>query len=166
MKNLTGIAISIGVLAAAWTQVSVLAGLVTWVAFLAWACFFAAGGGAAGFQRGLAANVTGLVYGWLVAAFIGVATFPGALAIAVGVVAALMCLQAGWAPLSFIPGAFVGAAAYFGTAFSFWQTAIALVAGALLGWASAIAGARMQEMVTGRAPATEQPGPTSAQAAA
>lgn len=165
MKNNIGIAVSIGVLAAVWTEVSVVAGLVTWVAFLAWACFFAAGGGATGFQRGLAANASGLVYGWLVAGFIGIATFEGALAIGVGVVAALMCLQAGWPPLSFIPGAFVGAAAYFGTAFSFWPTAIALVAGALLGWASALIGGRLQEVVTGRSASAEPP-TSSARAAA
>ena len=96
---------------------------MTWVEFLAWACYFPAGGGRAGFTRGLAANLSGLVNAFLVAAFIGAVSFPGALAVAVGVVAALMCLQAGWAALSFIPGAFAGAAAYSGTAFSFWPTA-------------------------------------------
>ncbi|GAB3076628.1 MULTISPECIES: DUF1097 domain-containing protein [unclassified Phycicoccus] len=157
MKNYLGVAVSIGVLAAVWTQVSVSLDLVTWVGFLAWACYFAAGTGRVGFTRGLAANLSGLAYGWLVAAFIGVASFPGALAIAVGVVAALMCLQAGWSTLSFIPGAFVGAAAYFGTAFSFWPTAIALVVGALLGWASGVLGTRLQVAVDGRTRTTEPP---------
>lgn len=165
MKNYLGIAISIGVLAAVWTQASVSLKLVTWVAFAAWACYFAAGGGRAGFQKGLAANLSGLIYGWLVAAFIAAVSFPGALAISVGVVAALMCLQAGLPLLSFIPGAFVGAAAYFGTAFSFWPTAIALVAGSLLGWASGVLGARLQTVASGRAPSAEPPS-ASAQAAA
>ena len=157
MKNYVGVAVSIGVLAGIWTQVSSSLQLVTWVGFLAWACYFAAGGGRVGFSRGLAANLSGLVYGWLVAAVLHVASFPGALAIAVGVVAALMCLQAGWALLSFVPGAFVGAAAYFGTAFGFWPTAIALVVGALLGWASGVLGARIQSAVAGRAPSAEPP---------
>lgn len=157
MKSYLGIAVSIGVLAAAWTQVSVTLALVTWVGFLAWACYFAAGGGRTGFARTVAANVSGLVYGWLVAAFVGAVSFPGALAVAVGIVAALMCLQAGWAPLSFIPAAFVGAASYFGTAFSFWPTAVALVAGALLGWASGVLGARLQTVVTGRTHSAEPP---------
>ncbi|GAA2737576.1 DUF1097 domain-containing protein [Pedococcus aerophilus] len=165
MKNYLGIAVSIGVLAAVWTQVSVSLELVTWVGFLAWACYFAAGTGRVGFTRGLAANVSGLVYGWLVAAFIGVATFEGSLAIAVGIVAALMCLQAAWPTLSFIPGAFVGAAAYFGTAFSFWPTLIALVVGALLGWTSGLLGARLQTAISGRAPVAEPPaGPVQATA--
>lgn len=157
MKGYLGVAVSIGVLAAVWTQVSVSLELVTWVGFLAWACYFAAGGGRTGFARGTAANLSGLVYGRLVAAFIGAVSFPGALAVAVGVVAALVCVQAGWAPLSFIPGAFVGAAAHFGTAFSFWPTAIALVAGALLGWASGVLGARLQVMATRRTPSAEPP---------
>ena len=52
MKNYVGVAVSIGVLAGIWTQVSSSLELVTWVGFLAWACYFAAGGGRVGFTRG------------------------------------------------------------------------------------------------------------------
>lgn len=144
MKNYIGIGLSIGVLAAVWTQVSVTAGLITWVGFVAWATYFAAGGGSTGLRNGLLANLSGVVYGWLVAQFLSLATFPGALAIAVGVIALLMCLQAGFAPLSFIPGAFVGAASFFGTEFAFWPTVLALVIGAGLGWLSGTLGGKIQ----------------------
>lgn len=165
MKKHLGIAVSIGVLAAVWTQVSVALGLVTWVGFLAWACYFAAGGGRVGFVRGVCANLSGVGYGWLVAAVLQAWSFPGVLAVAVGLVAAAMCLQAGWTPLSFIPGAFVGAAAYFGTAFSFWPTVMALGVGALLGWASGVLGGRMQAMVARRVSPAEPPSATAEVAA-
>lgn len=148
MKPYIGVGLSVGALAGIWTQVSTDLGLVTWVGFIAWACFFAAGGGAAGFRRGLAANLSGVVYGWLVGTFAGAVEFPGALAVAIAVAALAMCLQAGWAPLSFIPGAFAGAAAYFGTALAFWPTVLALVIGAVLGWISAVLGDRIQSVIT------------------
>ncbi|WP_369046770.1 DUF1097 domain-containing protein [Sinomonas sp. P10A9] len=147
MRPFIGVGISIGVLAAIWTELSVQLGFVTWVGFVAWACFYAAGAGFGGFRKGLAANISGAVYGWLVGLFVGVAAFPGALAIAVGVIALAMCLQAGWRPLSFIPGAFAGTAAFFGTGLAFWPTVLALALGAALGWASAVLGERIQRLV-------------------
>ena len=47
-----------------------------------------------------------------------------------------MCVQARWSVLGFIPGAFAGCAAYFGTSFDAAGTSLALVAGACLGWLS------------------------------
>ena len=148
MKPYIGVGLSVGLLAGIWTQVGVEFGLITWVAFVAWACFFAAGGGALGFRKGLAANLSGVIYGWLVALLITVADFPGILAVGVAVAALAMCLQAGWAPLSFIPGAFAGTAVFFGTAFLFWPAVIALVIGAGLGWASEVLGARIQALIS------------------
>lgn len=147
MKSYIGVGIAVGVLAGVWTQVSIWFGLVTWIAFVAWACFFAAGGGRDGLTKGLAANLSGVVYGWLAALFIGAVSFPGALAVAVAVIALCMCLQAGLPLLSFIPGAFVGTAVYFGSAFAFWPSVVALVIGAGLGWLSALLGERIQKMV-------------------
>lgn len=157
MKNYLGVGISIGVLAAAWTQASVSLGLITWVGFVAWATYFAAGGGVTGLRNGLLANLSGVVYGWLVAQFLTVASFPGALALAVGVIALAMCLQAGFAPLSFIPGAFVGAASFFGTQFAFWPTVLALAIGAALGWLSGVLGAKIQAAVGRTASAEATP---------
>lgn len=148
MKNYVGVAVSVGVLAGIWTQVSLELGLITWAGFVAWACFFAAGGGAVGFQKGLAALLTGVGYGWLVSVLITYAAFPGILAVAVAVIAAAMCLQAGWAPLSFIPGAFAGTAVFFGAQFALVPTIVALVIGASLGWLSGILGQRIQDHVT------------------
>ncbi|MDP9984663.1 hypothetical protein J2W14_004090 [Pseudarthrobacter oxydans] len=159
MRLYIGVGISVGVLAGIWTQVSVELGLITWVAFVAWACFFAAGGGRAGFSKGLAANLSGVIYGWLVALLTSGVQFPGVLAVGVAFAALAMCLQAGWAPLSFIPGAFAGTAVFFGTQLSFWPTIIALIIGACLGWLSAVIGGRIQAVVTKPivAPPTDDP---------
>lgn len=165
MKQFVGVGITVGVLAGIWTQVSVQLGLITWVAFVSWACFYAVGGGREGFQKGLASNLTGVVYGWLVSLLITHASFPGALAIGVGVVALFMCLQAGATLLSFIPGAFVGTAVFFGTAFKFWPTVLALVVGAVLGWASAVSGAWIQGRVTHGAPVLAEEAGAPVQAA-
>lgn len=150
MKNYLGVGISVGVLAGLWTQVSVQLGLVTWVAFIAWACFFAAGGGATGFRKGLAANLSGVVWGWLASLVAARVGFPGALAIIVTVLAFVLCVQAAASLLSFIPGAFAGTAVFFGTSFAFWPTVLALVAGACLGWASGLLGERIQKAVDGK----------------
>ncbi|MGG5258898.1 DUF1097 domain-containing protein [Phycicoccus avicenniae] len=157
MKSYIGVAVSIGVLAGVWTQVSTELGLVTWIAFIVWAGFFAAGGGRDGFVRVLASALSGVLYGWLAVWFAGHVPVPGALAIGVAVIAAAMCLQAGWHVLSFIPGAFFGAASLFGNAVDVWPTVLAIVIGAVLGWASAVAGARIQAMVDGRSPAAQPP---------
>jgi hypothetical protein len=144
MKPYIGVGLSVGVLAGIWTQVSVELGLITWVAFVAWACFFAAGGNRTGFSKGLAANLSGVVYGWLVGLLTSGVLFPGVLAVGVAFAALAICLRAGWAPLSYIPGAFAGTAVFFGTQLSFWPTIIALIIGACLGWLSAFLGGRIQ----------------------
>jgi hypothetical protein len=161
MKPYIGVGLSVGVLAGLWTQVSVELGLITWVAFIAWACFFAAGGGAKGFFKGLSANLSGIMYGWLVALLTAAVQLPGVLAIGVGIAALAMCLQAAWAPLSFIPGAFAGTAVFFGTQLSFWPTTVSLIIGAALGWLSAFLGDRIQALGTKPLTASPTDGPTS-----
>lgn len=99
-------------------------------------------------SKGLAANLSGVSYGWLVALLTSWVQFPGVLAVGVAFAALAMCLQAGWAPLSFIPGVFAGTAVFFGTQLSFWPTLIALIIGACLGWLSAFIGGHIQTLVT------------------
>ncbi len=147
MRALLGIGISVGVLAGLWTYVSVELALVTWVAFVAWACFFAAGGGRSGLAKALAANVAGLGWGWVISQ--GLDHLSGstlALALMVTVVGFVLCLEAALPLLSFIPGGFAGTAIFFGTAFDLTGALIAVVAGALLGIVSEVLGARLQQI--------------------
>lgn len=152
MKSLIGIGTSVGVLAGIWTQASIELGLITWVAFTAWATFFAAGGGKDGVVKGLAANLSGVAWAYLASLFLEQATWNGAVAIAVTVLGVVLCLQAALPLLSFIPGAFIGTAVFFGTGFDLGGTVLALIAGSALGIVSAVLGDRIQRRVDGPAP--------------
>ena len=160
MKNFLGVGVAVGVLAGLWTQVSVELTLITWVAFVSWACFFAAGGGREGLTKALAANLSGVAWAWVASKFLEQATWNGAVALAVTVLGVVLCLQAALPLLSFIPGAFVGTAVFFGTSFDLGGTVLALVVGACLGYVSELLAARIQAVVdrTGATPLASSPG--------
>lgn len=147
MDALVALALSIGLLIAGWTYIAVdVAHLPVWAGIVAWGCFFAAGGKTTGLTKTIAANLSGVFW-----AFLALQALPRAgggtavLAVLVGIAALIMVLQAKVSLLSFIPGAFLGAA----TAVSVvtrtgadafphpWvKTVIALVVGAVLGYLS------------------------------
>lgn len=146
MDVLVALAISIGVLIAVWTYVAIaVAALPVWAGIVAWGCFFAAGGKTTGLSKTIAANLSGVVWAFL--ALYAAKSLGGSvpiLAVCVGVAALFMVLQAKIPALSFIPGAFLGAATavsvVVGAGATFphpWiKTVIALVVGALLGYLS------------------------------
>jgi hypothetical protein len=146
MDVLVALGISIGILIAVWTYVAIaVAGLPVWAGIVAWGCFFAAGGKTTGLTKTIASNLSGVVWAFL--ALYAAKSLGGSvpvLALCVGVAALFMVLQAKIPALSFIPGAFLGAATavsvVVGAGATFphpWiKTAIALVVGALLGYLS------------------------------
>jgi hypothetical protein len=148
MDVLVALAISIGVLIAGWTYVALgPAALPVWAGIIAWGCFFAAGGKTTGLTKTIASNLSGVLWAFL--ALQGAKSFGGGLpvrSVCVGVAALFMVLQAKISALSFIPGAFLGAATavsvVVGANGTWTRTIIALVAGAVLGYVSeALAGA-------------------------
>lgn len=146
MDVLVALAISIGILIAGWTYVALgVAALPVWAGIVAWGCFFAAGGKTTGLSKTIASNLSGVVWAFL--ALEGARRFGGGLpvlSVMVGLAAFFMVLQAKLPALSFIPGAFLGAATAVsvvvgaGTAFPHpWvKTIVALVVGAVLGYVS------------------------------
>ncbi len=140
------LAISIGILIAGWTYVALgVAALPVWAGIVAWGCFFAAGGKTTGLTKTIASNLSGVVWAFL--ALEASRRFGGGLpvlSVMVGLAAFFMVLQAKIPALSFIPGAFLGAATAVsvvvgaGTTFPHpWvKTIVALVAGAVLGYVS------------------------------
>jgi hypothetical protein len=142
MDVLVALAISIGVLIAAWTYVALgVAALPVWAGIVAWGSFFAAGGKTSGLSKTIAANLSGVLWAFL--ALTAWKSFGGGvpvLSILVGVAALFMVLQAKLPALSFIPGAFLGAATavsvVVGANGSWTKTIIALIVGALLGYLS------------------------------
>jgi hypothetical protein len=146
MDVLVALAVSIGILIAAWTYIALgtAAALPVWAGIVAWGCFFAAGGKTTGLTKTVASNVSGVF--WAFVALYLSASLPGVggLSFLVGVAALFMVLQSKIPALSFIPGAFLGAATavsvVVGAEGKFphpWaRTVIALVLGAVFGYLS------------------------------
>jgi len=150
MDMLLALGLSIGVLIAIWTYLSVnVLGLMVWVGIVAWGCFFAAGGKTDGLIKTIAANLSGLVWAFI-ASFLAARLGGGTavLSLLVGVVAFMMVMQSKVAQLSFIPGAFIGAAATVGSgagtdASALLKVAAALIAGAIFGYISEMVAASL-----------------------
>lgn len=142
MDALVALAISIGVLIAGWTYVALeFAALPVWAGIVAWGCFFAAGGKTTGLAKTIAANLAGVIWAFL--ALQAAQQFGGAgsiLALMVGIAAFFMVVEAKIPALSFIPGAFLGAATavsvVVGANGRWTSTILALVIGAVLGYVS------------------------------
>jgi hypothetical protein len=142
MDALVALAISIGILIAGWTYLALgVAALPVWAGIVAWGCFFAAGGKTTGLAKTVAANLSGVLWAFL--ALQAANRFGGGvpiLAVMVGIAAFFMVLQAKIPALSFIPGAFLGAATavsvVVGANGDYSKTILALVIGALLGYLS------------------------------
>jgi hypothetical protein len=142
MDVLVALAISIGILIAGWTYFALgVAALPVWAGIVAWGCFFAAGGKTTGLTKTIASNLSGVL--WAFVALKGAESFGGGLPVLsamVGIAALIMVLQAKISLLSFIPGAFLGAATavsvVVGAKGTWTGTIIALVAGAILGFVS------------------------------
>ena len=159
MKLLTALGVSIAILAAILIFIEWGLGLIgfqpiaitSWVCFVAWACFYAAGGKKEGLLKTLAANTAGAIVGFLIILLMGLLGFlghPTALAIAVLVGAFVLVVQANWSVLSFIPAAFAGCASAFGSGGAgdfqlLIMCILSLWVGALFGIASEIWGNAM-----------------------
>ncbi|HEX3235118.1 MAG TPA: DUF1097 domain-containing protein [Gemmatimonadales bacterium] len=144
MDVLLALGISIGILIAGWTYVALGPGaLPVWAGIVAWGSFFAAGGKMAGLTKTIASNLSGVLWAYL--ALTAANRFGGGLPVLsamVGIAAFIMVLQAKISLLSFIPGAFLGAATavsvVVGANGEWIRTVIALVAGAVLGYLSEV----------------------------
>lgn len=146
MDLLVALGISIGVLAGLWGQFSGPAGLITWVAFVSWACFFAAGGKKDGLIKVAASNVSGVVWGLIIVFLLKSFPFQYGLGVYIAIIVFLACIQAKLSILSFIPGTFAGIACFFGTNFNWQGTLIALLAGACLGFVSEYLGVMLTKI--------------------
>src|SRR5213592_2985594 len=114
MNMLMALAVSIGVLIALWVKFGAMVapGLAIAVpaGIIAWACFYAAGGKTQGLQKAIAANLSGVVWVLLANLVISGAGLQSFGWIVIGIVAFLIVMQSKLPVLSFIPGAFCGAA--------------------------------------------------------
>lgn len=151
MKSLNALAVSIAALVAFWVWLSVgqaQLGLNAWIGFVAWAAFFAAGGGNGGLVNAVVAGLAGV--GLTALTLAGVGAMGGALIWLIALVAVLafvLVAMAALPPLAYTPAAFLGAAAFFGSGgkvdISIAFVALSWLCGVSLGYASAWLGGKL-----------------------
>lgn len=159
MDLVVALGISIGILIAAWVYVAVgmpELGLIVWAGIVAWATFYAAGGGASGLQKSIASNLAGNF--WAAVALFVTASLGGSLlvlSLAFGVVAFIFCVQSKIPLFAFIPGAFLGAATWVGVDvagaggdggvvdMADVMIPVSMVVGAILGYVSEMVGKKI-----------------------
>jgi hypothetical protein len=153
MPPLVASMVSLGVLGAIDTYITAtILPLPVWVTFIAWASFFACGGGQHGFVKSVASNATGIVIASLTLLTIhfGPAQ-PIFAAICVGVGTAAMILASSVPLLSFPPAIVFGFASTVGTMAATGKTivtgdvshptivaAVAMLVGAIFGFISEV----------------------------
>ncbi len=154
MNLLVSLAVSITVLVIGWVYVAIgipSLDLVVWAGVIGWGSFYAAGGGLDGLKKALAGNLSGAIWAFLALLLFGLVGGGNilVLAVIVGVAAGLMVLQANIPLFGFIPGAFFGAATWFGANGGSALTTkagmilVSLVIGAALGYVSEAIGKKM-----------------------
>ena len=128
------------VLSATWSSISLSLGIVTIAGFLGWSTFYAAGGKKAGFKLGLFTTLSGVFWGFattqlsiIITPYIG---GKAAFALTAGLGSLIMCYQARFKLLAFIPGSFIGCSTYFATGLSLKSSIIGLIVGACIGYIS------------------------------
>ena len=136
MSYLFAVGITVGLLAGVWVYLSGVMGLIGFVGFLGWASYFAAGGGLKGVRSAFCTNMSGVLWGFVTIAVCILFTI---------LFAAVMCWQAKFAILGFIPGTFIGNAAFYASGNDWKGTAVALVCGISLGILSDVLAKKMSE---------------------
>ncbi len=147
MKPVSAVAISVGLLVWGWTFLTFAylePRVSTWVTFLTWASFYAAGGAMSGLAKSIASGVVGVLAS---AAVIWLSTQIGlgsdqvvTLSLLLGILGWFLCAVSALPLLSCIPASFIGAAAFFGagspTGVKLLWILCSVIIGALLGLAS------------------------------
>ena len=119
MSSLVALSVSIGILGGIATILYLNVGLLIWAGFLAWACYFHAGGNDAALKNTIVCNAFGSFCAWVAALLIlsvplaESLTLPVWAGIVVGLTVMGMCLAAHVPALSAIPASVYGYAATF-----------------------------------------------------
>lgn len=151
MKLLHALALSIAALVALWVYLSIGRPELRfnpWIGFVAWAAFFAAGGGSPGALKAVAGGLAAI--GLTALTMAAVAALGGGLPWMIGLVAVLAFVLVAMAdipPLAYTPAAFLGAASFFGAGAKPDETvllvSITWLAGVAFGFASELIGKRV-----------------------
>lgn len=143
MDLITVSAISVGIFSALWAFISDALGLLTWVGFIGFTSYFASGGKAVGLKKSIVANITGIIWAMCIIGGTNYFGSPYISYILTGFFSFVMCFQSKAKPLTFIPGAFLGACSTFGTNGNWKIVLISIIVGNLIGRLSDIVGLLM-----------------------
>lgn len=144
MKPLYKLALIISALVGIWVFVSIgnpHLNLNAWVGFVGWATFFAAGGTTEAFKSSAIVGVTSIL---LTAGTLYLVSLAGSslasMLILVPILSFILVTMSRYASLAYTPGAFLGAACYFGAGshfdISILYVVLSWIAGLVLGLAS------------------------------
>jgi hypothetical protein len=149
MKPINATSLSVGILVTLWTFLTfgfLEPMVITWITFLTWASFFAAGGGKIGLLKSISSGVVGVVSSAIVVSInhhIGGAVTGGGLVIFALILGGLgwsLCRMSQASLLSCIPASFIGAASFFGAGApldtKMMWVIISIACGALMGFLS------------------------------
>ncbi len=153
MNALNAISASVGLLVGVWCYATLgflEPKVMTWITFLTWASFFAAGAGKSGMAKAIVGAFAGALFSALVVITngalgggvqgVGLLIFAGLL----GVLGWALCQLSRVGLLSFIPAAFIGAASFFGAGAPLDQkllwVLVSIVCGAVMGYLSELLG--------------------------
>ncbi|MCE9678671.1 DUF1097 domain-containing protein [Shewanella sp. AS1] len=154
MEHRWQVAFSAGLLAAIWAEVADIFHLVTWIGFLSCSTYFAQGKvNAKGVLTTWLTNFSGVFWAWVIIAGGSYFNEPLVGYLLTGIATSMMCLQASYQKLAFIPGAFIGCCATFAMGGDIAPIILPLILGALLGYGMTLLTAQLVAFSTKTLPA-------------
>lgn len=154
MKPLHKSALIISILVGLWVYLSIgnpNLNLNPWVGFVAWATFFAAGGNNNAARSSAVVGVTSILLTAITLYVVGLA--GGSLfsmLVLVPILSFILVVMSQHASLSYTPGAFLGAACYFGAGTNFDITILYVVISWLTGLSLGLASVRLDTLTTAK----------------
>lgn len=134
MNYLMVLSITTGGLCLIWAGLGPEVGLLVWAGFAGCTSFFAAGGKVEGLKKTVAANISGVILATISIYLTGLINVGYIGSIITGIATFIMCAQARFKVLSFIPGAFVGSYCTFAANGEWVVVLISILIGTVLGY--------------------------------
>jgi hypothetical protein len=143
-------AISMGILAWIWANLSAVVGVSCWAGFMGTTTYYASGERfIKGWVKGMAANMVGVLWAVICVECSKFIHVPNIVAIMTGLISFGIVAEAKWKHLSFVPGVYIGCSTTFGMLAlngTYLSTAVALLMGSVVGVLSDAGGALIVEL--------------------